>query len=301
MTLHVPACESLTSSHLHVLDLQFLSPGSVGLRTCSTATKQVWRKQLAGYQVVQRFWKPRHTLAQGWELARDHAMTAVGTDNQMRIWYSDSAALEGGLLFKCALGSVDLESPVGAPSRASVCGRAPWAHDHGGHAHSTTLGQPWPVLRAGLLQKRGADNGGADETMEATLTGQLGTTQRDLARRLQRQAALAWWRAGHPGWAIWPVDTEDFMRNAQARPRAAVCLCAARRALGRSHGLTGRAGPGTWRVLCCGRLLCLAAPVPQTVGRTVSSTTCTVVEHPGMRTRVSCFSAHIKRHGTRFH
>jgi len=51
---------------------------------------------------------------QGWELARDHAMTAVGTDNQMRIWYSDSPALDGGLLFKCALGSVDLENPVGA-------------------------------------------------------------------------------------------------------------------------------------------------------------------------------------------
>ena len=81
---------------------------------------------------------------------------------------------------------------------------------------------PGVMPRAGLLQKRGADNGGADETMEATLTGQLGTTQRDLARRLQRQAALAWWRAGHPGWAIWPVDTEHFMRNAQARPRAAI-------------------------------------------------------------------------------
>ena len=73
---------------------------------------------------------------------------------------------------------------------------------------------------AGLLQKRGVDSGSADETMEATLTGQLGTQQRDLARRLQRQAALAWWRPGHPGWAIWPVDTEHFMRSAQARPRA---------------------------------------------------------------------------------
>jgi len=57
--------------------------------------------------------------------------------------------------------------------------------------------------------------------MEATLTGQLGGPQRDLTRRLQRAAALAWWRAGHPGWAIWPVDTEAFMRNAQARARRA--------------------------------------------------------------------------------
>ena len=74
---------------------------------------------------MSAFLTPHHVLAQGWELARDHAMTAVGTDNQMRIWYSDNAALEGGLLFKCALGSVDLENPVGAPTWAPfVRGRA---------------------------------------------------------------------------------------------------------------------------------------------------------------------------------
>ena len=70
---------------------------------------------------------------QGWELARDHALTAVGTDNQMRIWYSDSPAYEGGLLFKCALGSVDLDSPVGASPRQ------PWLGDrgHGEWLHET--------------------------------------------------------------------------------------------------------------------------------------------------------------------
>lgn len=59
-------------------------------------------------------------LTRGWEVARDHAMTAVSTDNQMRIWYSDANSQldshEGGLLFKCHLGSVDLESPVGVLS-----------------------------------------------------------------------------------------------------------------------------------------------------------------------------------------
>ncbi len=76
-----------------------------------------------------------------------------------------------------------------------------------------------PPRAPGLLEKRGPDAGGGGAAeMEATLTGQLGGPQRDLARRLQRAAALAWWRAGHPGWAIWPVDTEAFMRNAQARP-----------------------------------------------------------------------------------
>ena len=96
------------------------------------------------------------------------------------------------------------------------------------------------MLRTGLLQKRGADNGGADETMEATLTGQLGTQQRDLARRLQRQAALAWWRAGHPGWAIWPVDTEHFICNAQARSRAAACLGLLGNTPGGSHWFKAR-------------------------------------------------------------
>ena len=59
-------------------------------------------------------------LTRGWEVARDHAMMAVSTDNQMRIWYVNAAATagggaatDGGLLFKCHLGSVDLENPVG--------------------------------------------------------------------------------------------------------------------------------------------------------------------------------------------
>ena len=52
-------------------------------------------------------------LTKGWDAAREHAMSAVGTDNQMRIWYQDDAML-GGLLFKCQLGCIDLDSPVGA-------------------------------------------------------------------------------------------------------------------------------------------------------------------------------------------
>ena len=53
-------------------------------------------------------------LTKGWDAAREHAMAAVGTDNQMRIWYQDDAML-GGLLFKCQLGCIDLDSPVGTP------------------------------------------------------------------------------------------------------------------------------------------------------------------------------------------
>ena len=52
-------------------------------------------------------------LSKGWETARDHAYAAVDTDNRMRFWLPEGGG--PGLLLKCALGTADLESPVGAP------------------------------------------------------------------------------------------------------------------------------------------------------------------------------------------
>ena len=56
-------------------------------------------------------------LTRGWEIARDHARTAVHSDNRMRVWCpqgsSQASPPQSGLLFKCNLGSVDLENPVG--------------------------------------------------------------------------------------------------------------------------------------------------------------------------------------------
>lgn len=49
----------------------------------------------------------------GWEFAKAHALRAVETDNRMRIWLSDDSHCQG-LLFRCNLGRVDLDSPVGA-------------------------------------------------------------------------------------------------------------------------------------------------------------------------------------------
>jgi hypothetical protein len=59
--------------------------------------------------------------AKGWAVAREHASRAVSTDNRMRIWCSDDK-LSTGLLFKCHLGRIDLESPVGecCPARTNV-------------------------------------------------------------------------------------------------------------------------------------------------------------------------------------
>ena len=56
-------------------------------------------------------------LTRGWEIARDHARTAVTSDNRMRVWCPQGSSQglppQSGLLFKCDLGSVDLENPVG--------------------------------------------------------------------------------------------------------------------------------------------------------------------------------------------
>jgi hypothetical protein len=41
-------------------------------------------------------------------------MRAVTTDNAMRIWVADDS-LTTGLLFRCNLGRILLDSPVGAP------------------------------------------------------------------------------------------------------------------------------------------------------------------------------------------
>lgn len=32
-------------------------------------------------------------------------------------------------------------------------------------------------------------------------------------RQLQPQAVASWWQPGHPGWAIYPVDSDHFMNT----------------------------------------------------------------------------------------
>lgn len=115
-----------------------------------------------------------------WDEARDHAMRAVVADNRMRIWYADNGSMEVGLLFTCRLGTVDLDRPVG------------------------------------LLTKKASD--GAQTTMEATLMAQQTPVQREQVRALQPQATAAWWQHGHPGWAIYPVDSDQFMATGTLDP-----------------------------------------------------------------------------------
>ncbi len=64
--------------------------------------------------------KALNFTAKGWEAARAHALRAVSTDNRMRVWVSDDSH-EAGALFRCHLGRVDLDAPVGA-ARAAPSG-----------------------------------------------------------------------------------------------------------------------------------------------------------------------------------
>lgn len=50
-------------------------------------------------------------LTKGWDAAKEHAMQAVTSDHQLRIW---SAEPNSGLIFKCFMGVVDIEKPIGA-------------------------------------------------------------------------------------------------------------------------------------------------------------------------------------------
>jgi len=37
--------------------------------------------------------------------------------------------------------------------------------------------------------------------------------RRAQVRQLQPGAVASWWQQGHPGWAIYPIDSEQFMAS----------------------------------------------------------------------------------------
>lgn len=63
----------------------------------------------------------------------------------------------------------------------------------------------------GLLQKK--QQSGKQTTLEASLVQRLGPAEKETVRKLQKKAAVCWWQPGHPGWAIWPVDTQQFIQD----------------------------------------------------------------------------------------
>ena len=62
---------------------------------------------------------------QGWDQARDHARSAVETDNRLRRWLPDagSPGPPAGLLYRCTLGNIDLSTPLGALRYPATSGK----------------------------------------------------------------------------------------------------------------------------------------------------------------------------------
>lgn len=54
--------------------------------------------------------------------------------------------------------------------------------------------------------------------MEAVFTTQQDAHEQQQVQQLQGQAQDDWWLPGHPGWAIWPADSDQFLR--QVRPHS---------------------------------------------------------------------------------
>jgi hypothetical protein len=96
--------------------------------THSQLNMHVWRRAVVGIAVGQfrdlvesssrdvplqeTLRKVLNFTSKGWEAAKAHALKAVETDNRMRIWLSDDTHTQG-LLFRCHLGRVNIDSPIG--------------------------------------------------------------------------------------------------------------------------------------------------------------------------------------------
>ena len=52
-------------------------------------------------------------------------------------------------------------------------------------------------------------------TMEAVFTPQQDAAEQRQVLQLQGQADEDWWLPGHPGWAIWPADSDQFLHQVQ--------------------------------------------------------------------------------------
>lgn len=91
-------------------------------------------------------------LLQGWEAARDHARSAVETDNRLRRWLPGPNLSQGppaGLLYRCTLGNIDLTAPLGELLRLSL---SQWSQPQlTGMLHRCTLGNIHLTASSGEL------------------------------------------------------------------------------------------------------------------------------------------------------
>ncbi len=102
----------------------------------------------------------------------------------------------------------------------------------------------WCVLPPGPAALLQTKLEAGERKTEAILVAQLSPAQRDTLRHMQPQAVAAWWAPGHPGWAIFPMDSDAFLQvgrdGRSMRTRVKVLSC--RQAPERQRGASGLLG-----------------------------------------------------------
>ena len=63
-----------------------------------------------------------------------------------------------------------------------------------------------------MLSGKGSHPGARQVELEAIML-QHPVYDKAQARLQQRAAVDCWWRPGHPGWSVWPADSEQFVRG----------------------------------------------------------------------------------------
>lgn len=149
---------------------------SYGIPVDSIKTVGDFRQLALLADVDQQFRKNlQHILkfsADKFNEAREHAIKAIVPDNRMRVWYPDSNDPSYGILFACRLGCIDMRKPAGVLVRAVFDGET--------------------------------------KDFLAPLAARP-PTEREQLCAYHDDLVDSWWRAGHPGWSIYPADSEKFV------------------------------------------------------------------------------------------
>lgn len=125
-------------------------------------------------------------LTKGWDVAREHVRKAVHTDRSLKVFHPDWNTEAGPVFRSGAFNVIDIEHPVG------------------------------------LLRKRKQNGNSNEEIVDVLWLGTDSTSWPEAVRRLVPQAMAAWWKEGHPGWAILPLtishlpEIDDNGRPAQS-------------------------------------------------------------------------------------
>ena len=75
------------------------------------------------------------------------------------------------------------------------------------HCYKVTVG-----VCAALLRLKPATEG-KQAVMEPVLTQKLPGSEREAVKKLQKEAIKCWWQDNHPGWSIWPIDSNQFLHE----------------------------------------------------------------------------------------